>query len=110
MSPAPARPISRTPSPLLPPLTALREVPSPVPESDGEVERDQLAFTIESPSRPQLQLGGSLSLYQLFEDPNLGKILRYQYFGRRCNEDLAYSRRFLELHGTPAHQLMSQSV
>ncbi|KAJ3804975.1 hypothetical protein F5876DRAFT_82348 [Lentinula aff. lateritia] len=56
MSPAPARLISCTPSPLLPTLTALREVPSPAPESDGEVERDQLAFTIESPSRPQLQL------------------------------------------------------
>ncbi|KAJ3804436.1 hypothetical protein F5876DRAFT_70633 [Lentinula aff. lateritia] len=56
MSPTPARPISRTPSPLLPTLTALGEVPSPAPESDGEVEMDQLAFTIESPSRSQLQL------------------------------------------------------
>ncbi|KAJ3870932.1 hypothetical protein F5051DRAFT_446900 [Lentinula edodes] len=35
---------------------------------------------------------------------SLGKILRYRYFARRCNQDLAYSRRFLELHGTPAHQ------
>ncbi|KAJ3853490.1 hypothetical protein EV368DRAFT_81538 [Lentinula lateritia] len=150
MSPAPAQPISRTPSPLLPTLTALREVPSSAPESDGEVERDQLAFTIESPSRPQLQLfetvfntGKPLSGY-CQDDPlwlllaevassctncsktpskckvlpnsprctncsskktcSLGKILRYRYFTRRCNEDLAYSRRFLELHGTPAHQ------
>ncbi|KAJ3850930.1 hypothetical protein EV368DRAFT_84048 [Lentinula lateritia] len=60
MSSAPARPTSRTPSPLLPSLTALREVPSPAPESNGEVEKDQLAFTID--------------------------------------------HRFLELHGTPAHQ------
>ncbi|KAJ3891194.1 hypothetical protein GG344DRAFT_77109 [Lentinula edodes] len=56
MSPTPTRPLSRTPSPLLPTLTALGEVPSPAPESDGEVELDQLAFTIKSPSRPQLQL------------------------------------------------------
>ncbi|KAJ3858130.1 hypothetical protein EV359DRAFT_69250, partial [Lentinula novae-zelandiae] len=80
----------------------LVEVPSPDSESNGEVKQDQLAFTLESPSPPQLQLfktvfntgkplsgrsivasssGGSLSLYQLFEDPG-----------------------FLELHGTPAHQ------
>ncbi|KAJ4501892.1 hypothetical protein C8R41DRAFT_913171 [Lentinula lateritia] len=52
----PVRSPSRTPSPLLPPLTALGEVPSPDPASDGEVEEDQLAFTLESPSRPQLQL------------------------------------------------------
>ncbi|KAJ3848851.1 hypothetical protein EV368DRAFT_86156, partial [Lentinula lateritia] len=150
MSPAPARPISRTPSPLLPTLTALREVPSSAPESDGEVERDQLAFTIGLLSRPQLQLfetvfntGKPLSgycqdnpLWLLLAEvaspctncsktpskckllPNspqctncsskktcsLGKILQYRYFARRCNEDLAYSHRFLELHGTPAHQ------
>ncbi|KAJ3884126.1 hypothetical protein GG344DRAFT_71571, partial [Lentinula edodes] len=150
MSPTPTRPSSRTPSPLLPPLTALGEVPSPAPESDGEVEADELAFTIESPSRPQLQLfetvfntGKSLSAY-CQDDPlwpilaevaspctnclktpgkckvlpssprctncsskktcSLGKILRYRYFARRCNQDLAYSRRFLELHGTPAHK------
>ncbi|KAJ3803733.1 hypothetical protein F5876DRAFT_71213, partial [Lentinula aff. lateritia] len=35
---------------------------------------------------------------------SLGKILQYRYFARRCNQDLAYSHRFLELHGTPAHQ------
>ncbi|KAJ3845896.1 hypothetical protein EV368DRAFT_89923 [Lentinula lateritia] len=150
MSPTPTRPSSRTPSPLLPPLTTLGEVPSPAPESDGEVEADELAFTIESPSRPQLQLfetvfttGKSLSAY-CQDDPlwpvlaevaspctnclktpekckvlpssprctncsskktcSLGKILRYRYFARRCNQDLAYSRRFLELHGTPAHK------
>ncbi|KAJ3910769.1 hypothetical protein F5877DRAFT_87075, partial [Lentinula edodes] len=56
MSSTPAHPASRTPSPSLPIFTALGEVPSPGPESDGEVETDQLAFTIESPSRPQLQL------------------------------------------------------
>ncbi|KAJ3858197.1 hypothetical protein EV359DRAFT_88104 [Lentinula novae-zelandiae] len=150
ISSAPAQPTSRTPSPLLPTLTALREVPSPAPESDGEVENDQLAFTIKSPSCPQLQLfetvfntGKPLSGY-CQDDPlwlflaevaspctncsktpskckvlpnspqctdcsakktcSLGKILQYRYFTRRCNEDLAYSRRFLELHGTPAHQ------
>ncbi|KAJ3884230.1 hypothetical protein GG344DRAFT_84351 [Lentinula edodes] len=42
--------------------------------------------------------GGSISLYQLPEDP------KEIYFARRCNQDLAYSRRFLELHGTPTHQ------
>ncbi|KAJ3803507.1 hypothetical protein F5876DRAFT_85172, partial [Lentinula aff. lateritia] len=161
MSSTPARPASRTPSPPLPIFTTLGEVPSPgsesdgeVPspgsESDGEVETDQLAFTIESPSRPQLQLfetvfntGKPLAAY-CQDDPlwlllaevaspctnclktpgkckvlpnsprctncsskktcSLGKILRYRYFARRCNQDLAYSRRFLELHGTPAHQ------
>ncbi|KAJ4501328.1 hypothetical protein C8R41DRAFT_913341 [Lentinula lateritia] len=142
---------SRTRSPQLPTLTTLGEVLSPDLESDGEVEQDQLAFTIEFLSRPQLQLfetvfntGKPLSgycqddpLWSLLAEiaspcsncskspanckvlPNsprctncsakktcsLGKILRYRYFARRCNQDLAYSRRFLELHGTPAHQL-----
>ncbi|KAJ3804273.1 hypothetical protein F5876DRAFT_70776, partial [Lentinula aff. lateritia] len=130
MSPAPARPISRTPSPLLPPLTALREVPSPVPESDGEVERDQLAFTIELPSRPQLQLFETvfntdkpLSGY-CQDDPlwlllaevaspctNCSKTPMYELF---LQEDLQSGEDpsipvfrlslFLELHGTPAHQ------
>ncbi|KAJ3912347.1 hypothetical protein F5877DRAFT_72475 [Lentinula edodes] len=122
MSPTPTRPLSRTPSPLLPTLTALGEVPSPAPESNGEVEMDQLAFTIESPSRPQLQLfetvfntgrpfvasscGGSFPLFQLCKVPGqiLGKVLRYRYFARRCSQDIAYSRRFLELHRTPTHQ------
>ncbi|KAJ3804109.1 hypothetical protein F5876DRAFT_70904 [Lentinula aff. lateritia] len=35
---------------------------------------------------------------------SLGKILQYWYFARRCSQDIAYSRRFLELQGTPAHQ------
>ncbi|KAJ3860148.1 hypothetical protein EV359DRAFT_67560 [Lentinula novae-zelandiae] len=35
---------------------------------------------------------------------SLGKILWYRYFARRCNQGLAYSRRFLELHGTPAQR------
>ncbi|KAJ3845895.1 hypothetical protein EV368DRAFT_89924 [Lentinula lateritia] len=47
---------SRTRSPPLPVFTTLGKVPSPGLESDGEVEQDQLAFTIEFPSRPQLQL------------------------------------------------------
>ncbi|KAJ4465616.1 hypothetical protein C8R41DRAFT_926492 [Lentinula lateritia] len=143
---------SRTRSPQLPTLTTLGEVLSPDLESDGEVEQDQLAFTIEFPSHPQLQLfktvfntGKPLSgycqddpLWSLLAEiaspcsncskspanckvlPNsprctncsakktcsLGKILHYQYFARRCNQDLAYSRRLLELHGTPAHQSM----
>ncbi|KAJ3911397.1 hypothetical protein F5877DRAFT_73213 [Lentinula edodes] len=137
MSPAPTRLTSRTPSPLLPTLTTLGEVPSPGPESDGEVEANQLAFTIESPSGPQLQLFETddplwLLLAEvassctncskttnkckvLLNSPrctncsakktcSLGKILRYRYFAHWCNQDLAYSRRFLELHGTPAHQ------
>ncbi|KAJ3804793.1 hypothetical protein F5876DRAFT_82599 [Lentinula aff. lateritia] len=141
---------SRTRSPLLPIFTTLGKVPSPGLDSDGEVEQDQLAFTIEFPSHPQLQLfetvfntGKPLSGY-CQDDPlwpllaevaspcsncskspdkckvlpnsprctncsvkktcSLGKVLRYRYFARRCNQDLAYSRRFLELHGTPAHQ------
>ncbi|KAJ3883989.1 hypothetical protein GG344DRAFT_84795 [Lentinula edodes] len=47
---------SCTPSPLLPTLTSLGEVASAGSGSDGEVKQDQLAFTIESPSHPQLQL------------------------------------------------------
>ncbi|KAJ3803889.1 hypothetical protein F5876DRAFT_71080 [Lentinula aff. lateritia] len=150
MSADQSRASPRTPSPLLPPLTALGQVPSPDPESDGELEQDQLAFTLESPSRPQLQLfetvfntGKPLSAYcqdnplwlllaevaspctncskapgkckVLPNSPrctncsakktcSLGKILRYRYFTRRCSQDLAYSRRFLELHRTPAHK------
>ncbi|KAJ3803640.1 hypothetical protein F5876DRAFT_84829 [Lentinula aff. lateritia] len=150
MSADQSRASPRTPSPLLPPLTAVGQVPSPDPESDGEPEQDQLAFTLESPSRPQLQLfetvfntGKPLSAY-CQDDPlwfllaevaspctncskvpgkckvlpnsprctncsakktcSLGKILRYRYFARRCSQDLAYSHRFLELHGTPAHK------
>ncbi|KAJ3870750.1 hypothetical protein F5051DRAFT_447194 [Lentinula edodes] len=119
--------------------------------SEGEAEQDQLAFTIESPSRPQLQLfetifstGKPLASY-CRDDPlwstlaevalpcsncvkhpeackvpeglprcssctgkktcSLGKILRHQYFSRRCNQDPAYSRRFLELHGSPAQRV-----
>ncbi|KAH7876187.1 uncharacterized protein C8R40DRAFT_1169852 [Lentinula edodes] len=115
-------------SPLLPAVTSLGEVVSPAPQSDGEVEQDQLAFTIKALSRPQLQLfetvfitGKSLSAY--CEDDllwsllaavasrgpiktcSLGKILRYRYFARRCNQDLAYSHRFLELQGTPAQHV-----
>ncbi|KAJ3870657.1 hypothetical protein F5051DRAFT_447349 [Lentinula edodes] len=52
----PRRSASRTPSPPLPTLTSLGEVASAGSGSDGEVEQDQLTFTIESPSCPQLQL------------------------------------------------------
>ncbi|KAJ4500068.1 hypothetical protein C8R41DRAFT_899910 [Lentinula lateritia] len=117
----------------------------------GEAEQDQLALTIESPSRIQLQLfetifntGKPLVLY-CHDDPlwstlaevalpcsncvkhpeawkvpegsprcssctgkktcSLGKILRHCYFSHRCSQDLAYSRRFLELHGSPAQRV-----
>ncbi|KAH7872727.1 uncharacterized protein C8R40DRAFT_1173498 [Lentinula edodes] len=111
MSPTPTRPFSRTPSPLLPPLTALGEVPSPAPESDGEVEADQLAFTIESPSRPQLQLfetvfntGKSLSAY--CQDDPLWPILAE--VASPCTNCLKTPGKFWgrssELHGTPAHK------
>ncbi|KAJ3870713.1 hypothetical protein F5051DRAFT_447263 [Lentinula edodes] len=43
-------------SPSLPTLASLEEVASPAPESDEEAEQDQLTFTIESLSHPQLQL------------------------------------------------------
>ncbi|KAJ3897583.1 hypothetical protein F5879DRAFT_995824 [Lentinula edodes] len=115
--------------------------------SDGEVEQDQLAFMIESPSIPQIQLfenvfntGKSLAAY-CRDDPlrstlaavalpcsnctkhpetckvpegsprcafctgkktcSLGKLLQYRYFA----QDLAYSRQFLETHGTPAQRV-----
>ncbi|KAH7878370.1 uncharacterized protein C8R40DRAFT_1167796 [Lentinula edodes] len=146
----PRRSTSRASSPLLLALTSLGEVTSPDPKSNGEVGQDQLAFTIESPSHPQLQLfetvfntGKPLSAYcednplwsllaavaspctNCLKTPgkcqvpanspqctncsskktcSLGKTLQYQYFARQCNQDLAYSRRFLELHGTPAHR------
>ncbi|KAJ3846760.1 hypothetical protein EV368DRAFT_88562 [Lentinula lateritia] len=123
--------------------------------SEGEVEQDQLAFTIESPSRPQLQLfeslfntRKSLALYcrddllwstlaevalpcsNCIKHPeacrvpegspccssctgkktcSLGKLLRHRDFSRRCSQDLAYSRRFLESHGSPA-QCVSWSI
>ncbi|KAJ3851686.1 hypothetical protein EV368DRAFT_65556 [Lentinula lateritia] len=57
MSSNPARcSTSYAPAPFLPTLTSLGEVVSLDPESNGEVEQDQLAFTIGFPSRPQLQL------------------------------------------------------
>ncbi|KAJ4463354.1 hypothetical protein C8R41DRAFT_939936 [Lentinula lateritia] len=123
----------------------------PRSSSRGEVEQDQLAFTIESPSLPQLQLfenifnTGKLLAAYCWDDPlwptlaavalpcsnctkhpetckvpegsprcsfctgkktcSLGKLLRYRYFARRCNQDLAYSRRFLEMHGTPVQRV-----
>ncbi|KAJ3858106.1 hypothetical protein EV359DRAFT_88255 [Lentinula novae-zelandiae] len=149
-----SRPHSSLPhgsSPPLPILTSLAEEVSPIAESEGEEEQDQLAFTIDFPSRPHLQIfenilntGKPLAGY-CQDDPlwsllaavgspctncvkaphnckvlpnsprctncpakktcSLGKILRYWYFARRCNQDLAYSRRFLELHGTPMHHV-----
>ncbi|KAJ3885501.1 hypothetical protein GG344DRAFT_82639 [Lentinula edodes] len=119
--------------------------------SDGEVEQDQLAFTIELPLIPQIQLfknifnTGKLLAAYCWDDPlwstlaavalpcsnctkhpetckvpegsprcafctgkktcSLGKLLWYRYFAHRCNQDLAYSRRFLEMHGTPAQRV-----
>ncbi|KAJ3884481.1 hypothetical protein GG344DRAFT_71313, partial [Lentinula edodes] len=120
---------SRTPSPLLPPLTALGEVPSPDFESNGEVEQDQLAFTLESPSRPQLQLfetvfntGKPLSGYCQHEPlwlllaevaspcTNCVKtsvLERYFDIGIllvTATKTLHTAAGFLELHGTSAHQ------
>ncbi|KAJ3858493.1 hypothetical protein EV359DRAFT_68973 [Lentinula novae-zelandiae] len=121
------RSTSRTPSPLLPTLTSLGEVASPDPESNGEVEQDQLAFTIESPSRPQLQLfetmfntGKPLSGY--CEDDPLWSLLAA--VASPCTNCLKSPSKcqvppncsakktcslgkilwFLELHGTPAHR------
>ncbi|KAJ3847218.1 hypothetical protein EV368DRAFT_87980 [Lentinula lateritia] len=123
-------------------------VPSVVSEDDEDV--DQLAFTLDAPSRPQLDFfekvfntGKSLASYSQ-DDPlwsllssivapctnclkapdtcvvlpgsprclncsskktcSLGKILRFRYFARQRNQDLAYSCRFLELHDTPAQK------
>ncbi|KAJ3858716.1 hypothetical protein EV359DRAFT_87314 [Lentinula novae-zelandiae] len=137
---------SKAPSAAGPSRSSLPRSPSA-----GEVEQDQLAFTIESPSTPQIQLfenvfntGKSLAAY-CRDDPlcptlaavalpcsnctkhpetckvpggspwcafctgkktcSLGKLLRYRYFARRCNQDLAYSRQFLEMHGTPAQRV-----
>ncbi|KAJ3911102.1 hypothetical protein F5877DRAFT_86475 [Lentinula edodes] len=106
MSSTPACPASHTPSPLLPTLTALGEVPSPDPESDGEVETDQLAFTIESPSHPQLQLFETVST---LDNPLWLLLAEVASPCTNCvktpGKYLAYSRRFLELHGTPTHEL-----
>ncbi|KAJ3851687.1 hypothetical protein EV368DRAFT_83294 [Lentinula lateritia] len=139
-------------SALSPPIRSrLSSRESAAPASEGEVEQDELAFTIESPSQPQLQLfenifntGKSLASY-CHDDPlwstlakvalpcsncvrhleackvpagsprcssctgkktcSLGKLLRHRYFARRCSQDLAYSRKFLELHGSPAQRV-----
>ncbi|KAJ3804812.1 hypothetical protein F5876DRAFT_70320 [Lentinula aff. lateritia] len=144
---------STRPSP--PSLTAASS--SPVPHEEGGVlltedkeDVDQLAFTLDSPSRPQLEFfekvfntGKPLAGYSS-DDPlwsllsslavpctnclkvprtcvvppgsprcpncsskktcSLGKILHFRYFAQKCNQDLAYSRRFLELHGSPAQK------
>ncbi|KAJ3924900.1 MAG: hypothetical protein NXY57DRAFT_968801 [Lentinula lateritia] len=54
--------------------------------SGGEAEQDQLAFTIESPSRPQLQLfenifntGKSLALY-CRDDPLWSTLAQFMYW------------------------------
>ncbi|KAJ3849738.1 hypothetical protein EV368DRAFT_85239 [Lentinula lateritia] len=122
----------------------------PLVLTEDKEEVDKLAFTLDSPSRPQLEFfkkvfrtGKPLAGYSS-DDPlwsllssivvpctsclkvpdtcvvppgsprcsncsskktcSLGKILRFRYFTRKCNQDLAYSRRFLELHGTPTQQ------
>ncbi|KAJ3870824.1 hypothetical protein F5051DRAFT_434333 [Lentinula edodes] len=71
--------------------------------SEDEDNIDQLAFTLDAPSHPQLEffekyLCGASGIATML------KILRFRFFARRCNQDLAYSRRFLELHGTPAQK------
>ncbi|KAJ3812838.1 hypothetical protein F5876DRAFT_74490 [Lentinula aff. lateritia] len=128
--PSPSK--STRPSP--PSLTAASSSPvsheeGGVPLTEDEEDVDQLAFTLDSPSRPQLEFfkkvfntGKPLAGYSS-DDPlwlllsslvvpctnclktcSLGKILRFRYFARKCNQDLAYSRRFLESHGTPAQK------
>ncbi|KAJ3853957.1 hypothetical protein EV368DRAFT_81105 [Lentinula lateritia] len=102
MSPPPSRFTStHASSPSLPAIA------SPAPESNGEVEQDQLTFTIEAPSRPQLLLfenvfntGKLLAAYcQVPEwlQGFAGLSVLHKLF---CQKDL---RRFLELHGTPTH-------
>ncbi|KAJ3847181.1 hypothetical protein EV368DRAFT_88025 [Lentinula lateritia] len=113
----------------LPSPTAASNLPVPheeggFPPTEDEEDVDQLAFTLDSPSHPQLEFfekvfntGKPLagyssndplwSLLWLFPAPttcSLGKILQFWYSARKCNQDLAYSRRFLELHGTPAQK------
>ncbi|KAJ3924354.1 MAG: hypothetical protein NXY57DRAFT_970089, partial [Lentinula lateritia] len=34
----------------------------------------------------------------------LGRLARFQYFARRCSRDLAFARRFLEVHGDPGQR------
>ncbi|KAJ3897075.1 hypothetical protein F5879DRAFT_996662 [Lentinula edodes] len=119
-------------SPQLPTLTTLGEVPSPGLDSNGELFetvfntgkplsgycQDDLLWPLlaevaspcsncsKSPGKCKVLLNSpQCTNCSAKKTCSLGKILRYRYFTRRCNQDLAYSRRFLELHGTPAHQL-----
>ncbi|KAJ3898199.1 hypothetical protein F5879DRAFT_995040 [Lentinula edodes] len=146
---------SKSVRPSLPSPIACSSSPVPheeggVPSTEDEEDVDQLAFTLDSPLRPQLELfekafntGKPLAGYSS-DDPlwpllsslvvpctnclkvphtcivppgspqcsncsskktcSLGKVLRFHYFARKCNQDLAYSRRFLEVHGTPAQK------
>ncbi|KAJ3926254.1 MAG: hypothetical protein NXY57DRAFT_1043427 [Lentinula lateritia] len=64
-----------------------------------EVEQDQLAFMLESPSIPQLQL-----FENIFNTGKSRSILRLARF-LKVPLDLVYSRRFLEIHSTPAQQV-----
>ncbi|KAJ3856895.1 hypothetical protein EV368DRAFT_78190 [Lentinula lateritia] len=122
---------SRTRSPPLPILTTLGKVPSLGLDSDGELfetvfntGKPLLGYCQDDPLWPLLaEVASPCSNCSkspgkckvLPSSPrctncsakktcSLGKILRYRYFARCCNQDLAYSHRFLELHGTPAHQ------
>ncbi|KAJ3897121.1 hypothetical protein F5879DRAFT_928074, partial [Lentinula edodes] len=87
--------------------------------SDGEVEQDQLAFTIESPSIPQLQLfenvfntGKSLAAY-CRDDPLWSTLAAVALPCSNCTEhpetckvpEGSPRRRFLEMHGTPAQRV-----
>ncbi|KAJ3849498.1 hypothetical protein EV368DRAFT_85497 [Lentinula lateritia] len=89
-------------------------VPSVVSEDDEDV--DQLAFTLDAPSRPQLNLfekvfntGKSLASYSQ-DDPLWSLLSSIVAPCTNCLKapdtcvDLTYSRRFLELHGTPAQK------
>ncbi|KAJ3849328.1 hypothetical protein EV368DRAFT_85650 [Lentinula lateritia] len=101
---------------------------SAAPASEGEVKQDELAFTIESPSQPQLQLfenifntGKSLASY-CCDDPLWSTLAEVALPCSNCvrhpeackvpegsphcsSQNLAYSRRFLELHRSPAQHV-----
>ncbi|KAJ4495511.1 hypothetical protein C8R41DRAFT_918640 [Lentinula lateritia] len=101
----------------------------PRSSSEGEVDQDQLAFTIESPSIPQIQFfenvfntGKSLAAY-CRDDPLWSTLAAVALPCSNCTKhpetckvpegsprcafctDLAYSRRFLETHGTPVQRV-----
>ncbi|KAJ3805100.1 hypothetical protein F5876DRAFT_82171 [Lentinula aff. lateritia] len=116
-------------SALSPPIhsrSSSRELAAPA--SEGEVEQDELAFTIESPSQPQLQLfenifnTGKLLASYCCDDPLWSTLAEVALPCSNCvrhpeackvpegsphcsSQNLAYSQRFLELHRSPAQRM-----